>query len=106
SSNTCVPPASGLVSWWRAEGNANDSVDGNGGTFVNGATITNGLVGGAFDFNGTSAYVQVPDGANLRFTTGVTFEAWVYVRAVGGTYHEIFSKWEGGVDQRSYLLAI
>src|SRR5262249_52388955 len=30
-------PTSGLVSLWHAEGNANDSADGNNGTFQNGA---------------------------------------------------------------------
>src|SRR5207249_415259 len=32
----CVPPPSGLVSWWRAEGNALDSADANHGTLING----------------------------------------------------------------------
>ena len=27
--NTCVTALSGLVSWWRAEGDAKDSADGN-----------------------------------------------------------------------------
>jgi hypothetical protein len=34
------PPISGLVSWWRGDGNANDSADGNNGTALNGAGYT------------------------------------------------------------------
>jgi len=35
---TCVPPPSGLISWWPGEGNANDIVGINNGTLMNGAT--------------------------------------------------------------------
>ena len=38
------------VSWWRAENNALDSVDGNSGTLVNTVTFATGKVGQAFDF--------------------------------------------------------
>src|SRR5262249_40896258 len=48
------------VSWWRAEGNASDSVDSNSGTLVNGATFTAGKVGQAFTFDGVNALVQAP----------------------------------------------
>jgi len=51
------------------------------------------LVNQALSFNGSSAFVQVPDAANLRFTTNITFEGWIYPRAVGGRYREILSKW-------------
>lgn len=48
-----------LISYWAAEGNANDSVGPNSGTLVDGATFAPGVVGQAFSFNGTS-YVQAP----------------------------------------------
>ncbi|HEY2083077.1 MAG TPA: hypothetical protein VGI88_09855, partial [Verrucomicrobiae bacterium] len=44
---TCTPPASGLVGWWRAEGNADDAVGGNNGTLVGGVGFGTGEVGQA-----------------------------------------------------------
>src|SRR6266404_464664 len=98
----CAPVSSGLVSWWKGEGNANDSVGSNNGVLQGGTTFAPGKVGQAFNFNGTSAFVQVADAASLRFTNAVTVEAWIYPRSSGGRYCEILSKWEGGVNQRSY----
>ncbi|HSU54759.1 MAG TPA: LamG-like jellyroll fold domain-containing protein [Candidatus Dormibacteraeota bacterium] len=105
-SNSCVPIPSGLVSWWRGEGNVDDASGGNSGALLNGASFTNSLIGQAFAFNGTTAFIQVPDAANLRFTNAMTVETWIYPRAVGSHYREIVSKWEGGVDQRSYTFNI
>ncbi|MFC1865049.1 LamG-like jellyroll fold domain-containing protein [Chloroflexota bacterium] len=39
---TFVSPPSGLVSWWRGEGNAIDSIDGNNGVLQNGVTFATG----------------------------------------------------------------
>src|SRR5207245_6120185 len=64
----CVPAASGLVSWWPAEGNASDAVDSNSGTLYGGVAFTSGVVGQAFSFNGSSAHVRVSDRPNLHFT--------------------------------------
>src|SRR5207249_5017992 len=100
----CAPAPSGLVSWWRAEGSASDSADSNNGVLQGGATFAQGEVGQAFSFNGTDSSIQVADAPNLRFTTAMTVEAWIYPRAVGGAYHEIISKWEGGGS--SYILVI
>ncbi len=102
----CVPAASGLVSWWRAEGNANDSADSNNGVLQGGTAFAPGKVGQAFSFDGTSAFVQVADAPTLRFTTAMTIEAWIYPHRSGGQYREIVSKWEGGSNQRSYTCNI
>ena len=40
-----VPPLTNMVAWWRAEGNALDSVGTNNGALQGGATFTNGMVG-------------------------------------------------------------
>src|SRR5437879_12962235 len=83
----------------------NDSVDSNSGVLQGGTTFAPGEVGQAFNFNGTSAFVQVADAPNLRFTNAMTVEAWIYPRSSVGSYREIMAKWEGG-GQRSYLTAI
>jgi hypothetical protein len=79
-----TPPLSGLipsgmVSWWRAQNNALDSIGTNNGTLMGGANYTNGLVGQAFNFNGANAYVAVPASSSLNVgaTNGFTFETWI-----------------------------
>jgi hypothetical protein len=67
SGANCVPPPSGLVSWWRAEGDALDVIGGNNGVLDH-TGFAPGLVGQAFAFNGVSAAVLVGDAPNLNFT--------------------------------------
>ena len=76
---TCDPPPSGLVSWWAAEGNANDSFGTNNGMLAGGVIFTNGEVGQAFSFDGTSGYVTVPYSPSFDFAPAgqFTLEAWV-----------------------------
>jgi hypothetical protein len=76
---TCTPPPSGLVAWWKGEGNANDSFDGNNGSVTGGVTYANGEVGQAFRFDGTNGFISVPASSNLDVGkgNGVTIEAWI-----------------------------
>src|SRR5205807_2619386 len=67
----------GTVSWWKAEGNANDAVDGNNGTLVNGTSFAAGEVGQAFSLDGLDDYVQIPDSANLSVRAALSIEAWI-----------------------------
>lgn len=102
------PPASGLVSWWRGDGNANDSADGNNGTALNGAGYVPGVFGQAFSFDGSDDHVRVPDAANLRITSALTVSAWVYPKS-HGSFDEIISKWDAIVpssNQRAYTFKI
>jgi hypothetical protein len=50
---------------------------GNAGTTANTTWVANGKYGGALSFNGTNAWVTVPDSASLDLTTGMTLEAWL-----------------------------
>lgn len=68
----------GLVSWWRAEQNANDSVGANNGTTVGSVTYVPGrLIGNAFNTAGGA--VVVPESPTLE-PSAITVEA-----LVGGT---------------------
>jgi VCBS repeat-containing protein len=68
----------GLVSWYRAEGNPNDSADGNNGAFVSGATTAAaGKVGSAFSFSSTANRVEILDNSSLHMQA-FTLDAWVF----------------------------
>jgi hypothetical protein len=69
------------VAWWKADGNANDSVGGNNGIFPNGSAFAPGVVGQAFSFDGVSENVQVSDAPSLDPTNAMTLEGWFYVSA-------------------------
>jgi Concanavalin A-like lectin/glucanases superfamily/Calx-beta domain len=99
----CVPPPAGLVSWWPADGNANDLVGTNHGSLQGGATFAPGPVAQAFVTD--PGYVRVPTSASLNLTGNFTIEAWIYPEAdqSGG----ILGKWgDSGnyANQRAYLL--
>jgi hypothetical protein len=101
-----LPPIPGLVSWWRAENNANDAIGANHGTLTNGATFAPGKAGQAFAFDGANDYVNIPDAASLR-PTSITLEAWVnfsstagsqciITRTLGASVQDSFAMWFNG----------
>ena len=68
--SNCAPAPSGLVAWWRGEGNGSDSAGTNGGVLVNGVGFTNGEVGQAFNFDGVDDAVIVSNTPVLNFGPG------------------------------------
>ena len=73
----CLPAPAGLVGWWPGDGNANNVLGTNNGTLQAGATASGpGVVGTAFNFDGTNNYVSVPESAILK-PPNLTLEAWV-----------------------------
>jgi hypothetical protein len=103
----CSAPPSGLVAWWRAEGNANDIIGSNDGMLFNGTTFNSGVVGQAFGFDGTGAHIRVSDSPSLRFTNAFAVEGWVYPTDVSNQ-RDIITKWDvvGGIDQRAFVAGI
>jgi len=84
----CVPPSSGLLSWWRAEGDARDTAGTSDGALRNGATFAPGLAGQALSLNGTNAYVRLPNNLfpvppTAPAGTPFSFETW-FKTASGG----------------------
>lgn len=59
----CTIPPSGLVSWWRAENNANDERGTNPGSLQGGLGFAAGQVGQAFNFTGNGQELFVPASA-------------------------------------------
>ena len=78
----CGTVPSGLVAWWRAEGNALDRVGTNHGTLRSGTTFATGKVGQAFSFDGVNDYIEVGSGFNLD---DLTLEAWVLINPATNT---------------------
>jgi outer membrane protein assembly factor BamB len=73
----CVTPPPNMISWWPGDGNANDIQDGNNGTLQGGATFSTGVVGQAFNFDGSTGHVFIGNPANLKLTNAITIDAWV-----------------------------
>ncbi|MDB6110726.1 MAG: hypothetical protein JWR69_2476 [Pedosphaera sp.] len=74
---SCLPAPAGLVGWWPGDGNATNIAGTNQGTLQGGATTTTpGVVGSAFNFDGTNAFVQIVNSIVLQ-PTNLTIETWV-----------------------------
>src|SRR4026208_35874 len=62
---SCFSPPTDFVSWWAGDGDSNDSVGNNPGTWVNGLGFAPGLVDQALNFDGTNDYFAVPASSSL-----------------------------------------
>ena len=78
----CAPAPAGLVSWWAAEGNADDRTGLNHGALQGGTSFEPGMVGQAFSFHGGADTVKIPASASLDVGSGagLTIEGWVNAR--------------------------
>lgn len=95
-------PSAGLVSWWRAEGNALDTVGGNSGVLQNGATFAGGLIGQAFSFDGINDSVNMPRAANLDVGGQVSIAFWMK----SGPGNRMSTCCQGLVTSEFYLVEI
>src|SRR5258706_8636932 len=75
------PPASGLVGWWRGEGNVSDSADSHHGALEGGMGFTSGVVGQAY-LAGSNERAFVHDNAAFELTS-LSIGAWVKVASIG-----------------------
>jgi hypothetical protein len=99
---TYNPPLAGLVSWWKGNGDALDSIGGHNGTLQGGMGFADGISGQAFA-GGSNKRVFVPDSAAFQLTS-FTIGAWVYIQADSW---EVFFRGDtrpGGMDP--YHLAL
>ena len=92
ATTSCAPTPSGLVAWWRGEGNAKDQLGINSGILVNNTKFAAAKVGGGFlgDYQNRAGYAEVPDSPSLTLTKSMTIEGWLKLNA-----------WQGFVLQRS-----
>lgn len=83
---------------------ADDSGNGRAGT-VTAATWTTGKFGGALSFNGSTAFVTIPDNAGLDLAKG-TIEAWVSLAKLG-VWHGLIAKGDQNNDNvHNYALEV
>lgn len=86
---------SGLVGWWRFNGNSNDSGTGANNGVVTNATLTaaqDGSANNAYAFNGTSAYIT----ANTTSIERTSFTATAWFRTGTVADRKILSTQSGG----------
>jgi uncharacterized repeat protein (TIGR02543 family) len=86
----CVPPASGLLAWWRGEGNAADTAAGQHGSPA-GVTFAPGKVGQAFSFDGVDDSVSFGNTVGNFDTNDFTVEFWM--RTTATDHESVIEKW-------------
>jgi hypothetical protein len=105
---SCVTPPSGLVGWWKGDGNTLDSFGGNNGVnqFV---TYSNGVVGQAFAFDPENypyanyTGIQIADQPAFVLTNSLTIEGWVRPRGNG---YNIFWRGDNRPGMDPYVLGM
>src|SRR2546425_165073 len=85
-SDDCVASPLGVADWYKAEGNANDSVGNNHGTLENGATFATGNTGQAFSFDGVNASVLTP---TINLGSAFTVELWILPTRNNGGFENL-----------------
>src|SRR5690349_15158327 len=77
----CLSAPPDLISWWAAEGNANDNSPSgfNNGTIAGGVSFAQAKVGLGFKFDGVDGAIDMPDSPVLNFGPAADFsiEAWI-----------------------------
>lgn len=75
-------PTNGLVAYWEAENNADDSSGTNDGTII-GASYAPGQFGQAFQFGGNDQVVEIPHSVDLQ-PSSITVAAWIITGSTTG----------------------
>lgn len=81
----CYAVPNGLVNWWAAEGNANDSIGKADGTLVGSPAFGTGIAGQGFNFDGAGQYVSIPNSPVLQ-NRAWTVSAWFQTASGGGIF--------------------
>ncbi len=78
SAQQCTPHPANLVSWWPAEGDANDLIGNNNGTLVGPVTFAPGEVGQAFSFKFAHGTVTFRSAVRMLWLATAPSKAGVY----------------------------
>ncbi len=69
---------------------------GNNGTLTNATRTASGRFGSALTFNGSNAWVTIPDAPSLDLTSSMTLEAWVRPATLAGAWRTVLMKEQAG----------
>jgi hypothetical protein len=106
---SCDPPPSGLVGWWKGDGNIYDSAGTNSGGVIVNAGYTNGVVGQAFEIDpenwtvGTYNAIDIPDSPSYVLTNTFTIECWIRPRGNG---YSIFTRADNQAGHVPYFFSM
>jgi hypothetical protein len=90
----CAPSPPGLVSWWRGEGNADDSASNNNGTLSpTGVTFAAGEAGQAFSFDGAVGSVEILASPSLDVGAGSGFTIGAWIRPLDASVPQPVAEW-------------
>lgn len=103
-SAACTLAPSGLVRWWKAEGSTESSIGGAIGVPQGSVAYRPGLVGQAFEFDGSSG-IEIPDAPDLNFTA-FSAETWIFPTRVGDDVVIIMNKEINGFDTIAFEMGI
>jgi hypothetical protein len=98
-----------LVGYWKFDEGAgtkayDSSPQGNDGTLNGPPEWTEGQVGGALRFNGSSDDVEIPDNPSLNITEAITIAAWTYMDPAASGEMAILSKGGWAANDLPYEL--
>lgn len=104
------PLLTSLISYWKFDSDANDSVGSNNGA-VTGCGTTTGIIGNCYTFSAGAQYITVTDAANLSFgdnsnDSAFSFSAWVYPTNFAATRFLLSKRGASGTAQAEYSVAI
>jgi hypothetical protein len=92
----CLPPPSGMTSWWPGDGNGIDIVGGMDGEFIRDATTGPGLVDEAFALDGDGDFIDIADDPALDLgTDDFTVDLWASFNDSSGE-QVLVEKWVQG----------
>ncbi len=99
ASPVCTQPPTGLISLWRGDYDAQDSVGKNHGDSVGTLAYAEGKVGSCFVFNGTGNWLTISDAPCLNPQKALSLECWVNPAELGTGTSGIIAKDAGGFLQ-------
>jgi hypothetical protein len=89
----------GLVAYYPFNGNANDASGNGNHAIIHDASETVdrfGSASSAYDFNGSSSYIDIPQNPSIDLTTQFTLSAWIYQRGSQYAGYRIIDKCDSG----------
>lgn len=105
ASSPSNPLWNGLFAVYKAENNTNDSLGVYNGTAQGGLTYTTGKSGNSFLFNGTNAYVALPNNS-FNFAGDFSISSWVKFASLSSWQNVISNFYSNGTTQKGWNITV